>query len=73
MEKTNDLYFDEIRIKGVTEMTEERIRELSHEYMQYLERDDLMPRARETAQKHLSRLAFEMICRDGYYGYLKEE
>lgn len=71
MDKTNDLYFDEIRLKGVTEMKEERIKELSKEYLQYLERDDLMPRARESAQRILSRLAFEMICREGYYGYVE--
>ena len=41
-------------------------------YQDFLKRDDIMPRARDTARRIREHLMFELLWREGYFDYLNE-
>lgn len=61
------LYFHDRDIAEVSEYSDERLEEMRVEYMTFLQRDDLMPRATKTAQRILCHLAFEQLYRSGAF------
>lgn len=62
-------YYDDKFIRECSEWDDSRIERMVTEYWQFLERDDIQPRARATAERILEHLGFEMDFRYGAYDY----
>ena len=68
------LYADTKKIAVFAEMEKEILERLSSEYTEFLSRENIMPRAREAANRILDHVMFELAYREGVYAdYLIEE
>lgn len=59
---------DRQEVSKVVEWDNERLDYKVHEYGAFLQRDDIMERARTVGTQILDLLMFELACRDGIYG-----
>lgn len=62
-----NLHSDTQEIHKVSEWTTEHLDYKTHEYGDFLQREDIMPRALHTANRILDHLLFEQAYRDGVY------
>lgn len=58
------LYHDSERIHDITNWTPKMLNDRVTEYTEFLQRDELMPRARQTATRLLGQMAYELTCRE---------
>jgi hypothetical protein len=61
------LYHDTKRLHHVAEWPQEMLDERLTEYGQFLQKENLMPRAEATANRTMNHLLFEAAFRDGIY------
>jgi len=61
------LYADNKRIAELSEWTIPMLEERASQYAAFLQRDDLMPRAKAQADRMLDHVLFELTYRDGFY------
>jgi hypothetical protein len=62
-----DCYHDNLHVKDFSAMSRDGLEYKTNEYGAFAQRDDLMPRARQAADRILEHLIFEMAYRDGVY------
>ena len=63
------LYADEQHIDSVATWPREALDKKISEYQEFIQREDLMPRAQETARRLLTHMGFEVCYRDGLLEY----
>jgi hypothetical protein len=61
------LYADNKRTAELSEWTIQMLEERASQYVAFLQRDDLMPRAKAQADRMLDHMLFELQYRDGLY------
>lgn len=61
------LYADNKQVQAYSELATEILERKANEYAAFLEKDDLMPRARQTATRILDHITFELAYREGMY------
>lgn len=61
------IHVDNKRVAEFSEWTTPVLEEHTSQYAAFLQRDDLMPRARAQAERVLDHLLFELAYRDGIY------
>jgi hypothetical protein len=62
-----NVHSDEQEVLKVVEWGDEKLLHKLDEYGSFLQRPDIMPRARKVADFILDRLIFDQACRDGVY------
>lgn len=62
-----NLHSDIHEVVAVAEWTNEHLEYKTDQYGQFMQREDIMPRARKTGDWILERLIFELAYRDGVY------
>ncbi len=68
------LHADTAKITVFAEMDKDILERLANEYTDFLARENLMPRAKATANRILGHVMFELAYREGVYAeYLEEE
>ncbi len=68
------LHADTAKITVFAEMDKDILERLATEYTDFLSRENLMPRAKATANRILDHVMFELAYREGVYAeYLEEE
>lgn len=68
------LHADTAKITVFAEMDKDILERLANEYTDFLARENLMPRAKATANRILDHVMFELAYREGVYAeYLEEE
>lgn len=62
-----NLYGDAMQIHDLVEWPKEAIEDRIRDYSDFLERKDLMPRARNEAGRLIGHYVFELMCREGAF------
>jgi hypothetical protein len=62
-----DCYHDNLNVRNFADLGEEALPLMVDRYGDYLQRTDIMPRARLTGNRVLDHLLFEYAYRDGVY------